>query len=57
MGVDIARLLGADADSLLGHASTTILREQLHLPGPDYIDRVLAASDRSIPVLRNLQSK
>jgi class I fructose-bisphosphate aldolase len=56
MGVDIAQLLGADADSLLGHTSTTILREQLHLPGPDFVDRVLSSSDRSVPVLRNLQA-
>jgi class I fructose-bisphosphate aldolase len=55
MGVDVARLLGAEADSLLNHKSTGISQEQLHLPGPDFVDRVLSWSDRPIPVLRNLQ--
>ncbi|MDA8290408.1 MAG: class I fructose-bisphosphate aldolase [Actinomycetota bacterium] len=55
MGVDVAGLLGEEAESLLGHTSTTIARDQLHLPGPDYVDRVLVWSDRSVPVLRNLQ--
>ncbi len=55
MGVDVAGLLGAEAESLLNHKSTTIAREQLHLPGPDYVDRVLVSSDRPIAVLRNLQ--
>lgn len=52
----VADLLGSDAESLLSHECETIPRAALHLPGPDYIDRVLAHSDRSIPVLRNLQS-
>jgi len=52
----ISELLGKDAESLLTHRCTTIDKSALHLPGPDYIDRVLANSDRSIPVLRNLQS-
>jgi class I fructose-bisphosphate aldolase len=56
MGVDVARLLGAEADSLLNHKSISVLREHLVLPGPDYIDRVLVASDRPIAVLRNLQA-
>ncbi len=52
----IADLLGADADTLLTHQCKTIDKAHLTLPGPDFIDRVLALSDRSIPVLRNLQS-
>ena len=52
----VADLLGSEAESLLSHECETIPRAALHLPGPDYIDRVLAQSDRSIPVLRNLQS-
>ena len=51
---DIVSLLGAEAPSLLDHQCTGIGRERLHLPGPDYIDRVLAISDRKPPVLRNL---
>ena len=50
----IAELLGEDADSLLEHSSETIDRTLLHLPGPDFIDRVLAASDRNNTTLRNL---
>jgi class I fructose-bisphosphate aldolase len=51
---DIVSLLGAEAPSLLEHQCRGIGRERLHLPGPDYIDRVLAISDRKPPVLRNL---
>src|SRR3954447_24188341 len=54
--VDIQSLLGDDAESLLTHESKTISREELTTPGPDYIDRVMAGSDRSPQVLRNLQS-
>ncbi len=51
----IESLLGAEAQDLLTHVSKTVPKEQLHLPGPDFVDRVFASSDRSIPVLRNLQ--
>ena len=51
---DIAGLLGNQADMLLGHTCTTIDKSTLHLPGPDSIDRLFSATDRSIPVLRNL---
>lgn len=51
---NIAQLLGADAKSLLEHRCTTIPKESLHLPGPDFIDRVYALSDRSPNVLRSL---
>lgn len=51
---DIAQLLGAEAEDLLGHTSTGIPRELLHLPGPDFIDRVTALSDRPVGVLRSL---
>ncbi|GMV85826.1 MAG: fructose-bisphosphate aldolase [Dehalococcoidia bacterium] len=53
---DIAGLLGAEAEHLLQHRCQTIPAESLHLPGPDFVTRVLAASDRSPQVLRNLQS-
>jgi class I fructose-bisphosphate aldolase len=56
MGIDeIAGLLGDEAESLLTHESETVPKEQLHLPGPDFIDRVYALTDRPTPVLRNLQ--
>ena len=54
--MDLERLLGDEAQDLLTHESKGIPKEDLTLPGPDYIDRVVAQSDRSIPVLRNLQA-
>ena len=55
MGINIRETLGDEADSLLGHECKTIERDQLSLPGPDFVDRVLVQSDRPVPVLRNLQ--
>ena len=52
----IEELLGDEAQSLLDHTAQTIPKEQLHLPGPDFVDRVVAQSDRSSAVLRSLQS-
>ncbi len=54
--MDISELLGPEAEYLLTHESKGIPKEDLHLPGPDFIDRVFAATDRSPQVLRNLQS-
>ncbi|MBI3847688.1 MAG: class I fructose-bisphosphate aldolase [Planctomycetes bacterium] len=48
--------LGKDGAKLLEHRCTTIPKDQLHLPGPDFIDRVWSASDRTPSVLRNLQT-
>ena len=53
--MDIQSLLGDEADALLSHESKTISKDQLHLPGPDFVDRIFAQSDRSPQVLRNLQ--
>ena len=52
---DITKILGAEADHLLGHVCKTIAKETLHAPGPDFVDRVFAPTDRSVPVLRSLQ--
>ena len=54
--MDLHALLGDDADDLLNHTSKGIAKEDLHLPGPDFIDRCLAPTDRSPVVLRNLAS-
>ena len=51
----IAKLLGDEAEYLLDHKCKTLSKEQLHLPGPDFIDRVLINSDRPPAVLRNMQ--
>jgi class I fructose-bisphosphate aldolase len=53
---DIAGLLGSETEDLLGHTCTGIPRDQLHLPGPDFVDRVVAGSDRVPGTLRNLQT-
>lgn len=52
--MDMARLLGEDAALLLDHQSKGIPKEDLVLPGPDFIDRVMTATDRSPQVLRSL---
>ena len=52
----ITALLGDEAKSLLEHTCSTIKKQDLHLPGPNFIDQVLIHSDRSATVLRNLQS-
>jgi fructose-bisphosphate aldolase, class I len=49
-------LLGDDAASLLGHRCATVAKEHLHLPGPDFVDRVWAQSDRPTRVLRSLET-
>ncbi len=49
-------ILGANAEALLTHQCTTISKDQIHLPGSDFVDRVFAQSNRSPQVLRNLQA-
>jgi class I fructose-bisphosphate aldolase len=51
----VEQLLGKDAQALLGHKSTKIPKEMLHLPGPDFVDRIFLNSDRPQPVVNNLQ--
>ncbi|HSX04459.1 MAG TPA: class I fructose-bisphosphate aldolase, partial [Rhabdochlamydiaceae bacterium] len=51
----IEKLLGAKSKDLLGHVCKTIPKEKLHIPGPDWVDRIFAPTDRNIRVLRNLQ--
>jgi class I fructose-bisphosphate aldolase len=55
MASAIGELLGSDADSLLNHVCKTVPKENLHLPGPDFVDRIFIPSDRNIRVLNNLQ--
>ena len=54
--VDIQSLLADEAESLLTHESKGIPRDDLMLPGPDYVDRVFSLTERSPQVMRNLQS-
>jgi class I fructose-bisphosphate aldolase len=51
----IEELLGKDAKDLLEHRNTLISRDMLHLPGPDFVDRIFVPSDRPIPVINQLQ--
>jgi len=53
---DIAELLGKKNETLLSHTCTTVTKEKLHLPGPDFIDRIMIDGNRSIQTLRNLQA-
>lgn len=52
--MDLHALLGDDAESLLTHTCAGIPKEQIHLPGPDFLDRIMVQTDRSPQVLRNL---
>jgi len=51
----IEEILGSEAEDLLGHKCETVPKDQLHLPGPDFVDRVVAQTDRPTRVLSNLQ--
>jgi len=52
----IEELLGPNARNLLDHTAQTITKDNIQLPGPDFVDRVWSISDRSPAVLRSLQS-
>ncbi|MBC7473780.1 MAG: class I fructose-bisphosphate aldolase [Candidatus Sericytochromatia bacterium] len=57
LGIEkIEEYLGADAKKLLNHKCEGILAETLHLPSSDFVDKIFIPSDRSIPVLRNIQA-
>jgi class I fructose-bisphosphate aldolase len=59
MSVDLGKIqemLGAEADTLLNHVSHTIPKENIHVPGGDFVDRIWMDSDRSPNVLRSLQT-
>src|SRR6266699_166462 len=51
----IKEILGSDADGLLSHQCKTIAKDKLHLPGPDFIDRILVATDRPTRAIVSLQ--
>ena len=55
MSIDkISSLLGDQADHLLNHKCETITKDSIHLPGPDFIDRIWRDTNRSARVLRNM---
>jgi class I fructose-bisphosphate aldolase len=53
---NLEEILGEDAASLLGHQCKTIPREHLHLPGPDFVERIHCASDRPTRVMGSIQA-
>lgn len=53
---NIVQLLGDEAEQLLDYRCSAIPKETLHLPGPDYVNRVVAVKDRKTAVLRSLQA-
>ena len=55
-GSSVEQILGSEGPSLLQHQCKTIPKESLHVPGPDYVDRICAASDRPTRVLTSLQA-
>ncbi|HEY9488896.1 MAG TPA: class I fructose-bisphosphate aldolase [Chryseosolibacter sp.] len=56
MARNIVDLLGKDAELLLKHQSKTVKKELLHAPGPDFVDRIFAPTNRNAQVLRSLQT-
>jgi len=53
---EIEKILGSKSEYLLGHTCKTVSKDQLHLPGADWVDRIFSPSDRNIRVLRSLQT-
>ena len=56
MSTKIMDMLGSEADNLLGHVCQGIPKESLYLPGPRFVDRVWAESDRPVQVLRSIRT-
>jgi class I fructose-bisphosphate aldolase len=55
MAKSVAEILGSEASFLLDHVCRTVPKEQLHLPGPDFVERVFMGTDRPNRVLGSLQ--
>ncbi len=53
---NVTSILGDEAEDLLTHECRGISKALLHVPGPDFVDRVKAESDRRPTVLRNMQT-
>jgi len=52
---DVVSLLGSEADTLLEHTCKGIPKDMLHVPGPDFVDRVMVQTDRGLATLRSMQ--
>lgn len=53
---EISKILGEEADYLLAHKCQTISKDLLHLPGPDFVEKIFSISDRSLQVRQNLRA-
>ncbi len=53
---EISNILGEEADYLLAHKCQTISKDLLHLPGPDFVEKIFSISDRSSQVRQNLRA-
>src|ERR1039458_2330763 len=56
MNTEIEQLMGDSAKSLLEYKCKAVPKERLHLPGPDFVDRIIALSDRNPQTLRSMQT-
>jgi class I fructose-bisphosphate aldolase len=56
MNENLLSLIGKENEGLLSHVCKTIPKEQLHLPSPDFVDKIFSISNRNPQVLRNLQA-
>jgi len=52
----VEEILGSEAEGLLSHRCQTVPADQLHLPGPDFVERIWSLSDRPTRVLRSLET-
>lgn len=52
---DVVSLLGSESENLLEHQCKGIPKEMLHVPGPDFVDRVMVDTDRGLATLRSMQ--
>ncbi|MBU6383671.1 MAG: class I fructose-bisphosphate aldolase [Verrucomicrobia bacterium] len=53
---EIQKILAEEGETLLQHTCKTVPKEKLHLPGPDWVERIFGVSDRTPRVLRSLQA-
>ncbi|MBS3817891.1 class I fructose-bisphosphate aldolase [bacterium] len=55
MSINVKEILGKQSEYFLDHSCSTILKKNLHLPGPDFVERIFSISDRSEKVQSNLK--
>ncbi len=52
----ITEILGSEAEHLLGYTCTSITKNQIHLSGGDFTDRIFTQTNRSNQVLRSIET-